>query len=130
VLAALRSRRRSRVTLAASLVGVALVLAGCSNPGSVDAYNDDTRTNFLDACAEANSGWDDEQVAEVCGCWYDAISGEDGLSFEEFEQAEDDIRLALDEDRLNSDDDLRGIAPNFVTVLEDSGCVETGPSAG
>jgi hypothetical protein len=130
VFAASRSRRRSRATFAGSLVGLALLLVGCSNPGSVNDYNADTRENFMLACADANTGLDDAQRDEVCGCWYDALSGDNGLSFEEFETVEDDIRTALDANQLNSDEDLDRIAPNFVRVIDDSGCLTAGPRAG
>ena len=46
------------------------------------------------------------------------------------EQVEDDIRAALDTNQLNSDSDLERIAPNFVNVIEESNCLETGPRAG
>ena len=130
MLAANRSRRRSRAALAGSLVGLALLLVGCSNPGEVDDYNADTEENFLLACSQANTEWDDDRKAEVCGCWYNALSGDEGLSFDTFEQVEADIRTALDANQLNSDDDLVRIAPDFVRVLEESGCLTAGPQAG
>jgi hypothetical protein len=129
VLAATRSRRRrSRATVAASLTGLALLLVGCSNPGDVNDYNADTRDNFVLACEEANTGLDEAERAEVCGCWYDAVA--ENMSFEDFEQVEDDIRTALDENQLNNDDDLNRIAGNFVAILDDSGCLTAGPQAG
>jgi hypothetical protein len=127
VLAATRSRRRSRATVAASLAGLALLLVGCSNPGDVNDYNADTRDNFVLACEEANTGLDADERAEVCGCWYEAV--EQNMSFEDFEQVEDDIRTALDENQLNNDDDLNRIAGNFVAILDDSGCLTAGPQA-
>lgn len=101
------------------------MLAGCSNPGDVNDYNADTEENFLLACEEANSNLSDERVAEVCGCWYEAIT--ENMSFEAFERAEDNIRNALDQDRLNSDDDLRREAPEFFKIIDESSCVQAGP---
>lgn len=113
----------------ASLLGLA-VLTGCSTPGSVDAYNDDTRENFLRACKTANdSALSDAEAEELCVCWYEAF--EENMSFERFETAEERIREGLDNGtitdaeslRRSNDPALRG----YVRVLNEAGCTEAGP---
>ncbi|HEX7097330.1 MAG TPA: hypothetical protein VF183_15695 [Acidimicrobiales bacterium] len=124
--------RRRRTAAVSAIACVALVLVGCSRPGAVDNYNDDTAENFRRACVEANDpGLSDEEARARCQCWYDAIT--ENMSFEAFERADEAIRQGLEDGSVRNADDLRNNQSadvrEFYEIVTQN-CVETGPRAG
>jgi hypothetical protein len=131
--AATRTPRRSRARRSlggfALLGALVLVLAGCGNPGDVNDYNDQTQSNFVDACKAANGedGLDSDELDRLCGCWYDAVVEQ--VDFDQFEQDDENLREAVDNNELNNDADFQRLAPTLYRVITEE-CVEVGPSAG
>jgi hypothetical protein len=107
---------------------LALLLVGCSAPGKVDDFNEDTQANFEQACREANDGnLSAEETDRLCTCWYDAISN-GGMSFDTFEREDENIREAIDAGRFNNDADFEREAPTLHSVVKEN-CQEQGPQA-
>lgn len=97
-------RRRPRFALAALVLVIALVVAGCSqsnDPATWQEAEDQgdadgdfpVRTNFIDACELANAdqdGMSAEDAVTFCDCAF--VQVRESLTFEEFEQLDDDLR--------------------------------------
>ncbi|RMH78762.1 MAG: hypothetical protein D6683_07225 [Actinomyces sp.] len=94
----MNASRRSR--LAALVVGVALVASACAGNNDPSTWEEaeaqdgfPVRTNFIDACREANTGsdaLDDATATAYCGCAFGKLH--DNLSFADFEKLDDDLR--------------------------------------
>jgi hypothetical protein len=122
------TRRVRRGTALASLGLLAMLLVGCSAPGKVDDFNEDTQANFEQACKEANDdNLSAEEAERLCTCWYDAIVN-GGMSFDAFEREDENIREAIDAGRFNNDDDFEREAPTLHKVVTEN-CQEQGPRA-
>jgi hypothetical protein len=125
-----RASLRRRGPLLVGLLGLVLVLAGCSQPGATKDFNDQTQQNFDNACKAANdANPSDERVDELCGCWYDEIVGEDGISFDQFKAEDENIREAIDAGRFNNDGDFQREAPGIYRIVTETCLEETGPQA-
>jgi hypothetical protein len=113
-------------------VALALLLAGCSHPGQVKNFNDQTQSNFNEACKAANdNSMSEEDVADLCRCWYDAVVNEDtGMSFDRFKEEDENIREAIDAGRFNNDADFDREAPTLKRIVDENCQPETGPQAG
>jgi hypothetical protein len=115
-------------------VAGAVLLAGCSTPGQVKDFNEDTQSNFIDACKIANDqGLNEADVTELCGCWYDAVTTDDGgMSFEQFKREDENIREAIDAGRFNNEGDFQREAPTlYAIVTNNENCaLASGPTAG
>jgi hypothetical protein len=123
-----RARKQLRRLAPLALV---VALAGCSQPGKVTHYNDQTQSNYVDACVAASN----EQVADLshpttlspdqaqalCTCWYTEIVTT--IPFDTFKSENDAIRNAVDQGRLNTPDDFRSVAPRISNVVDHSNCV-------
>jgi hypothetical protein len=120
-------RRLRRTSALASLGLLALLLVGCSAPGKVDDFNEDTQANFEQACREANDNLSDTEADRLCTCWYDAIVN-GGMSFDAFKNEDENIREAIDAGQFNNDDDFQREAPTLYTVVTEN-CQEQGPQA-
>lgn len=93
-----RSPRRS--VLSALVVALALVVAGCSESNDPETWEDaeaqdgfPVRTNFLDACTEANAGeqgLSEDEAPAFCECAFTELREQ--LTFEEFDALDDDLR--------------------------------------
>jgi hypothetical protein len=117
--------------VAAAIVALVLVLAGCSAPGQTKDYNEQTQSNFVDACRTANEQkkLTDEQAQTTCDCWYDAVSGDEGLSFDRFKQDDEAIREAIDKGEFNNDADFQRVAPSLYTIVTEQCQTPAGPQA-
>jgi hypothetical protein len=126
-----RSSLRRRLGLLAPLVALGLVVTGCSTPGQPKDFNADVKDGFMAACEAANE--DEGSVAEVadaCGCWFDALSGDDGISFDQFKQDDENIRDAIDKGEFNDEADFQRVAPSTYRVIKDNCQEAVGPTAG
>lgn len=92
--------QRPRSLLAASLVAVALLATACGSSNDPTTWEEaeaqdgfPVRENFLDACLDANTGQQGmsaEEADSYCDCAF--VDVREALSFDEFEQLDDDLR--------------------------------------
>lgn len=78
---------------AASLAGVVLglgLLAGCAGQRAPGDYSSKVKTDFIAGCKQtANDDKASFDATAYCTCAYDALSGTDGVSFDEFKKVND-----------------------------------------
>jgi len=104
--------RRSRRLLAPILVAL-VVLGGCAHTRQEpERYGDTTRNNFNEGCVAsltADGGEGEalttKDATAVCKCSYSAISGADGISFDEFKRIND----AQEEEPTELPDEIQDI---------------------
>jgi len=84
------SRKNLRSAVVAGLIAVALVVSGCSSSSDPDDWVEADETgkieeNFLRACTQAGEGnTQPAELADYCGCSYDALRQEYADDFEGF----------------------------------------------
>ena len=117
-----RSRRRPRLILLASCAAVALLLAACFDEGGPTSFDDTVETNFMSGCELAAEA--DPLISPVapryCACAYDRVRTE--ISFEEFEQLDDDVKD--DPDKI-IDDDEDSAATRLAAIFADCRAANT-----
>ena len=93
------TRRRQPLSVAAAIVTVLLLAAGCGGE-EITEYQPEDRNEFLQACTLP--GDDPILVTSVCGCVYDELV--DDLAYEDFRVLSDE--LDADEPPVDLDDAL------------------------
>ena len=93
------TRRRQPLSVAAAIVTVVLLAAGCGGE-EITEYQPEDRNEFLQACTLP--GDDPILVTSVCGCVYDELV--DDLAYENFRALSDE--LDSDEPPVDLDDAL------------------------
>lgn len=87
--ASLKRRTVARTLLA--LVAVVGLSAGCVGQRTPGGYGDSVQENFVRGCTEtSNEDGATFDVGTFCECAYDSLSGDDGVSFDEFKSVVDD----------------------------------------
>lgn len=91
-------RRRALTAIVAGALSLAL-LSGCTQTQKDASNYEDTEEDFLQGCvavASSDARVDDSTVIAdpegYCQCVFDALSGDDGIPFDEFSQINSELR--------------------------------------
>ena len=110
----MRRTRFPRSVLVIGLVAVALLLAGCGSSSDPESWEEaeqqigsdgedfPVKTNFIEACNEANTGeagFDDAAARQYCRCAFDELR--ESLPFEYFDALDDGLRNNPDPNALD-----------------------------